>query len=158
MTELQFEQIASLISADKHQAIANMANLSSWIYNTLENINWAGFYLWTGKELVLGPFSGKIACTTIKIGKGVCGTALEQNKSQLVPDVHTFPGHIACDTASNSELVVPLYIGDKPIGVLDIDSPILNRFDTEHQTFFEKVSKCLMNACGVEIAKLVGNM
>lgn len=116
---------------DERDIIANAANMSAFIYQNIPNLNWVGFYFLKGNELVLGPFQGKVACTRIKLGKGVCGTAFLEKKLLNIPDVHLFEGHIACDSASRSELVVPLYKGDVGVGVLDIDSPILNRFDTQ---------------------------
>ncbi len=120
--------LSALIEGVPHP-IANMANAASLLYNTLEDINWAGFYLMENGQLVLGPFMGKPACIEIAIGRGVCGTAAMENKTQLVYDVHEFPGHIACDAASNSEIVVPLRKKGLVIGVLDIDSPSIGRFD-----------------------------
>lgn len=108
--------------------IANLANASALLWQALEDINWAGFYLMEGGQLVLGPFQGKPACIEIAIGRGVCGTAAQQKKTLVVPDVHAFPGHIACDGASNSEIVIPLMRGDEVFGVLDIDSPVFDRF------------------------------
>ena len=110
--------------------IANAANMSALIYQNIPNLNWVGFYFLKGNELVLGPFQGKVACTRIMLGKGVCGTAFKEKKVFNVPDVHLFEGHIACDSASRSELVVPLYKGSLGIGVLDVDSPLVNRFDS----------------------------
>ena len=107
---------------------SNLANLSALIYEKLDALNWAGFYLAEGGRLVLGPFQGRPACIEIPWGKGVCGTAAERNETQLVPDVHAFPGHIACDCASRSEIVVPLRRGGEVVGVLDIDSPFEGRF------------------------------
>jgi GAF domain-containing protein len=109
--------------------VANAANAAAAIYHALPELNWAGFYFLRGEELVLGPFQGRPACVRIPIGKGVCGTAALHRRSVLVPDVEAFPGHIACDTASRSELVVPLLAGDALLGVLDLDSPMLGRFD-----------------------------
>jgi L-methionine (R)-S-oxide reductase len=109
--------------------IANAANLAALIYHTLPDLNWAGFYLMKDGELVLGPFQGKPACVRIAVGKGVCGTAAARRESVLVPDVDAFPGHIACDSASRSELVVPLVKDGTLLGVLDLDSPSLDRFD-----------------------------
>ena len=106
-----------------------MANASALLYEALPDLNWAGFYLLRGGELVLGPFQGKTACIHIQPGHGVCGAALQEDKTQLVPNVHEFPGHIACDSASNSEIVLPIHAGGKVAAVLDIDSPLLNRFD-----------------------------
>lgn len=108
--------------------IANLANASALLWQALEDINWAGFYLMEGGQLVLGPFQGKPACIEIAIGRGVCGTAAQQKKTLVVPNVHAFPGHIACDGASNSEIVIPLMRGDEVFGVLDIDSPVFDRF------------------------------
>ena len=108
--------------------IANLANASSLLWEHLQDINWAGFYMMDDGALVLGPFQGKTACIRIPVGKGVCGTAVAENATQLVPDVHLFPGHIACDCASNSEIVVPIRKDGQIIGVLDIDSPLKNRF------------------------------
>ena len=124
------EQLRSLLEAER-DLIANAANLSSLLYHTLPDVNWVGFYFRQGAELVLGPFQGKPACVRIKIGTGVCGTAARQRDTILVPNVHDFPGHIACDSASNSEIVVPLLVKANLIGVLDIDSPTVGRFDDE---------------------------
>ena len=111
--------------------IANLANTSALIWERMEGLNWAGFYILTDGALVLGPFQGKTACIRIPLGRGVCGTAAEQGRTQLVENVHNFPGHIACDSASNSEIVIPLHKGDEIVGVLDIDSPLLARFDED---------------------------
>jgi GAF domain-containing protein len=113
----------------ERDAIANAANLSALLFGGLAEINWAGFYFLKGSELVLGPFQGKPACVRIALGKGVCGTAMEQRRTLVVPDVGKFPGHIPCDADSRSEIVVPLIAGGRAIGVLDIDSPIPARFD-----------------------------
>lgn len=120
-------QAESLI-ADVSHPIANLANISALIYTSLDELNWAGFYLTEGDKLVLGPFQGRPACIEIPWGRGVCGTAAEKDATQLVPDVHAFPGHIACDCASRSEIVVPLHARGKVVGVLDIDSPVEARF------------------------------
>ena len=120
-------QAEGLIAGVLH-LIANLANVSALIYTTMDELNWAGFYLTDGDKLVLGPFQGRPACIEIPWGRGVCGTAAEKNATQLVPDVHAFPGHIACDCASRSEIVVPLHAQGKVVGVLDIDSPVENRF------------------------------
>lgn len=123
---------------------ANLANVSSLINLALDDINWAGFYIMKEGELVLGPFQGKPACIRIKVGSGVCGTAVAEDKTQLVKDVHEFPGHIACDSASNSEIVVPIHNPDGTVfGVLDIDSPLLGRFTEEDKTGLEAVVKGL---------------
>jgi GAF domain-containing protein len=111
--------------------VANMANLAALIWQYIPDLNWAGFYRMIGDELVLGPFIGKPACIRIPLGQGVCGTAAAQGTTQVVPDVHAFPGHIACDAASRSELVVPVMSGDRVIAVIDLDSPTPGRFDQE---------------------------
>lgn len=122
--------------------LANFSNASALLWLLLDDINWAGFYLYKNDELILGPFQGRPACTKIEIGKGVCGTAAKERKSQVIKNVHDFPGHIACDSASNSEIVIPIVKDDKLIGVLDIDSPIFERFDEEDRVGLEKfVSK-----------------
>ena len=118
--------------------------MAAVIYHGLPDLNWAGFYLMKDGELVLGPFQGKPACIRIPLGKGVCGTAAETRASQVVPDVHAFPGHIACDAASRSELVVPLVVGDRVIGVLDLDSPSPNRFDHQDREGCEKLVSILL--------------
>ena len=121
-------QLAALIAGEP-DPIANAANMAALIYHGLPNLNWAGFYFRDGVELVLGPFQGKPACVRIPIGKGVCGTAAARGTTVLVPDVHDFPGHIACDPASRSELVIPLIENGDVLGVLDLDSPLPARFD-----------------------------
>ena len=120
--------------------IANLANVSALIREYVGDINWAGFYLMEGGKLVLGPFQGKAACTEIEVGSGVCGTAVAQRKTQLVKNVHEFSGHIACDSASNSEIVVPLFKDGEVFGVLDIDSPSLARFSEEDREGFEALA------------------
>lgn len=135
---LFLSQLEALIK-DESSKIANLANISAFLNQILDKINWVGFYLMENGELVLGPFQGKVACVHIPVGKGVCGTAVKERKTQLVKNVHEFPGHIACDGASNSEIVVPIFKDNEVIGVLDIDSPIFERFDDEDQDFLEKV-------------------
>jgi GAF domain-containing protein len=121
---------------------ANLANASALIFNTLEDLNWAGFYLMEDGKLVLNAFQGKPACIEIAIGRGVCGTAVAEKRTQLVANVHEFPGHIACDGASNSEIVVPLFGKDgEVVGVLDIDSPLLSRFDEEDKAGLEEFAR-----------------
>ncbi|MDX3774759.1 GAF domain-containing protein [Chromatiaceae bacterium AAb-1] len=129
---LLLQQSRSLIEQET-DLIANMANLSALLFNNLPDLNWAGFYIMRDGELVLGPFQGQVACVRIPVGKGVCGTAVATGEIQLVTDVHEFPGHIACDAASNSEIVLPVRFKDEIIAVLDIDSPLLARFDAEDQ-------------------------
>ncbi|KAA3638172.1 MAG: GAF domain-containing protein [Proteobacteria bacterium] len=135
--ELLLQQLAALLKGE-HDPLANAANLSAFLYHSLDSVNWLGFYFQQADELVLGPFHGQPACTRLPIGKGVCGTAFANNKSIVVADVSQFSGHIYCDTASQSEVVVPFY-GDNMSGVLDVDSPQLNRFDADDAVFFEQV-------------------
>ena len=125
----------------ERDAVANAANLSALIWQCLPDLNWAGFYFVKRGELVLGPFQGKPACVRIAIGTGVCGTAVARRMSLLVPNVHEFPGHIACDSASNSELVVPLIRGGNVVGVLDLDSPLFDRFDAQDQVCCEALAQ-----------------
>src|SRR5450432_562946 len=120
---------ARALLAGERDATANAANLAALVFHPLPDLNWAGFYWMKEGELVLGPFQGKVACVRIALGKGVCGTAAQRRETIVVPDVHAFPGHIACDSASRSEIVVPLIVGGKVIGVLDLDSPLPGRFD-----------------------------
>jgi L-methionine (R)-S-oxide reductase len=137
-------ELGALI-ADEPNAIANLANASSLLYHSLAEVNWAGFYLVTGGELVVGPFQGKPACVRIALGRGVCGTAAQRRETILVRDVHEFPGHIACDAASNSEIVVPMIDGKGALlGVLDIDSPTIGRFDRDDQQGLEEFVRVLM--------------
>lgn len=123
-------QLMSLLKGE-HDFIANAANFSALLFNSLPNVNWAGFYFLHGDELVLGPFQGNPACVRIPMGKGVCGVAAQQLETIIVPNVHEFPGHIACDVASNAEIVVPLFDGERLLGVLDLDSPLIGRFDDQ---------------------------
>ncbi len=143
--QLLNSQLKALLEDEVH-LIPNLSNASALLGNALANINWAGFYLMYNNELLLGPFQGKPACVHIAIGKGVCGTAVSLNTTQLVADVHEFPGHIACDSASRSEIVVPLRHNDKIVGVLDIDSPLLARFDLVDQEGLETFAKILVEA------------
>ncbi|MFD1137077.1 GAF domain-containing protein [Paenibacillus urinalis] len=131
------DQLKGLIY-EEPDAVANMANASALLNVFLKDINWVGFYVYDGTELVLGPFQGLPACIRIALGRGVCGTAAAERKTQLVRNVHDFPGHIACDAATNSEIVVPIVKNGELFGVLDIDSPLLHRFDEEDQVFLEK--------------------
>ena len=123
--------------------MTNLANASALLNEKLENINWVGFYTIKDGKLVLGPFQGKVACTIIPIGKGVCGTAAAEDRTQLVPDVHKFAGHIACDSASNSEIVIPMHRKGEVLGVLDIDSPLFNRFTEEDSAGLEEFVRIL---------------
>lgn len=140
-------RLRGLIDGIPHQT-ANLANASALLGDALLNINWAGFYLIENGRLVLGPFQGKPACIEIEIGKGVCGTAVAKDQVMLIKDVHQFPGHIACDSASRSEIVIPLHKGNEIIGVLDIDSPLLARFDEydkEGLTRFAQILETIFN-------------
>ncbi len=130
-------QLSALVHGVPHR-IANLANAAALLYNTLECLNWAGFYLLENGVLVLGPFQGKPACIAIPVGHGVCGTAVAEDRTQLVSDVHHFPGHIACDSASNSEIVMPIHAGGQIIGVLDLDSPHIGRFSEEDRAGLER--------------------
>ncbi len=125
--------------------IANLANAAALLWENLQDINWAGFYLMTDGKLVLGPFQGKVACTIIPLGKGVCGNAAAQDRTLVVPDVHAFPGHIACDSASNSEIVVPMHRNGEVFGVLDIDSPVFGRFTEKDREGLEAFVRVLEN-------------
>ncbi|ABI38747.1 putative GAF sensor protein [Shewanella sp. MR-4] len=125
--------------------VAAMANFSAFLNDNLTELNWVGFYVMRGEQLVLGPFQGKVACTRIPMGKGVCGTAAQTNQTQRVADVHQFDGHIACDSASNSEIVIPVRADGKVVAVLDIDSPIFDRFDEEDQKGLELLVKSFEN-------------
>lgn len=140
-------QIDALLSGETDWT-ANLANAAAAIFHGLPSLNWAGFYLSRGAELVLGPFQGKPACVRIPVGNGVCGTAALRRRSVLVPDVHAFPGHIACDSTSRSELVVPLIRDERLIGVLDLDSPVLGRFDAADQSGCEKLAAVIARHLG----------
>ncbi|TQV44736.1 diguanylate cyclase, partial [Xanthomonas perforans] len=126
--------------------IANAANLAALIFHSLPSLNWAGFYFYDGRELVVGPFQGLPACVRIPLDKGVCGAAASTRQSQRIADVDAFPGHIACDSASRSELVIPLVKGDALIGVLDLDSPELDRFDADDQRGLEAIAQLFVDA------------
>lgn len=141
-------QLGSLIEGERSTA-ANMANASALLNFFMNDINWVGFYLFDGRELVLGPFQGLPACIRIPMGKGVCGTSAERRETLRVEDVHAFPGHIACDAASNSEIVVPIVKEGQLLGVLDIDSPLKGRFDEQDQVFLERFVQIL--ADGLEL-------
>ncbi|MBR4907376.1 MAG: GAF domain-containing protein [Clostridia bacterium] len=140
--EALIAQADALTNGIPHR-IANLANVSALIFDTLEDLNWAGFYLLEGETLVLGPFQGKPACIEIPVSRGVCGAAVREDRSQLVPDVHAFQGHIACDSASRSELVVPLHAQGAVIGVLDLDSPSLSRFTEADREGMERLARVL---------------
>lgn len=145
----QFEAVLIQLEAlmkDEPSATANLANASALLKHALPDTNWAGFYLFDGKELVLGPFQGLPACIRIPLSRGVCGTAAAERRTLVVGDVHAFPGHIACDAASNSEIVVPLIKNDRLLGVLDIDSPLKDRFDDEERRFLERFAALVSEA------------
>lgn len=148
MNTLLVKQLRALIQ-DESNLIANLSNVSALLNAHFDQINWVGFYLWDDqdRELVLGPFQGKVACNRIPMGRGVCGSALQQQQTLIVPDVHAFAGHIACDSASRSEIVVPIIIDGHPFGVLDIDAPVTDRFTTEDQA--------LLEACIDELKKVI---
>ena len=136
------------LTAGEPDAIANMANAAALIWQYLPDLNWAGFYRFVEGELVLGPFQGKAACIRIPLGRGVCGTAAAERTTQVVGDVHAFPGHIACDADSASELVVPIVAGDRLVGVLDLDSPVASRFDAEDAAGCEALATLLAARLG----------
>lgn len=141
----EMHQALQAVLTGETDLIANLANSAALLFWSLPAINWAGFYLLKEEELVLGPFQGKIACIRIRLGKGVCGTAAEKRQTQMVPNVHEFPGHIACDSASNSEIVVPIIKDGLLVGVLDIDSPEFARFDDTDKAELEKFVQILTN-------------
>jgi len=140
--ELLCAQLASLAGEDGWY-VPLMANAAALLYDALEDVNWAGFYLMRNGRMVLGPFQGKVACIHIPMGKGVCGTAAQSDETQLVADVHAFPGHIACDSASNAEIVVPIHKGGRVVAVLDIDSPVAGRFTEADRTGLEGFVRAL---------------
>jgi len=145
----QYEQLLQQASALVHgesDKIANAANLSALVYHALPDLNWVGFYFYDGNELVVGPFQGLPACVRIALGRGVCGTAAVTKQTQRIADVDAFPGHIPCDSASRSELVVPLYKGEQLVGVFDLDSPRLDRFNEVDQKNLETVAGIFLGA------------
>lgn len=136
------EKLSALTEGIPYE-VANLANAAALLWETLPDINWAGFYKMTDGALVLYPFQGKTACIRIPVGRGVCGTAVAEDRTQLVPDVHKFPGHIACDSASNSEIVIPIHVGEEIWGVLDIDSPYYDRFTEKDREGLEQFVEIL---------------
>ena len=128
---------AKILLSEQPNELSILSNASAFINDTFDRLNWAGFYLWDGKKLTVGPFQGKVACSVIPLGKGVCGEAAERKITMVIKDVHEHPNHIACDANSRSEVVVPIFIKNKLYGVLDIDSPVVDRFDAEIVAFFE---------------------
>jgi L-methionine (R)-S-oxide reductase len=141
-------QMRSLLAGER-DFIANAANFTALLFHSLPDVNWVGFYLMRESELVLGPFQGKAACIRIALDKGVCGTAAERRQTVLVDNVHDFPGHIACDSDSNSEIVVPLVRNDRLIGVLDLDSPSLGRFDEEDAAGLNELVAIFLDSCEI---------
>jgi GAF domain-containing protein len=144
--ETLLAQAAALVDGERDW-VANAANFAALAGTQIPGLNWSGVYVLRGNELVLGPFSGKPACVRIALGSGVCGTAAQRRETVVVPDVHAFPGHIACDPASRSEIVVPLLDGDRLLGVLDVDSPFKARFGAAEQALFEQLAALLVRAC-----------
>ena len=146
-SDINFE-LSAMLEGIKHLAV-NLANASSLIYNSLDRLNWVGFYIFDGEKLVLGPFQGRPACIEIPIGSGVCGTAAERMETVVVPDVEKFKGHIPCDGASKSEIVIPLTVDGVFLGVLDIDSPVLDRFKKEDISGLEAIAKTLCDSLDI---------
>ena len=139
-----YQQVEALTS-DEPDTIANMANISALLFEHLSQVNWVGFYRLISNELVLGPFQGKVACIRIPVGTGVCGTAVSENKTQRIADVHAFDGHIACDATSNAEIVIPIRVNDHVIAILDIDSTAYDRFDEKDQQGLEAIINLFQN-------------
>lgn len=141
------EQATSLL-AGQDDLVANAANLSSLLFHALDEVNWVGFYFLNGDELIVGPFQGRPACVAIPMGRGVCGTAAELRKVQRVADVHVFDGHITCDVASRSEIVIPIIRDGELLGVLDLDSPVTDRFDQDDENFLRKIAGVFVKSLG----------
>jgi GAF domain-containing protein len=137
-------ETAKLLLAEQPNELAILSNASAFINDTIDNLNWAGFYLWDGKQLTVGPFQGKVACSTIALGKGVCGEAALKKQTLVIDDVLSHSNHIACDANSRSEIVVPIFIQGRLYGVLDVDAPVLNRFDQDLVVFFEEFVQLLV--------------
>ena len=154
-TDDMMQQAAGLFAGER-DPWANAANLAALVFESLPDLNWAGFYFLRGGGLVVGPFQGRVACVRIALGAGVCGTAAAERRTVIVPDVHAFPGHIACDSASNSEIVVPLVAGDRLIGVLDLDSPSVGRFSSADAALLEPLAAALVVACDWRLAGIDG--
>ena len=146
-------ELAALL-ADERDPIANAANTAALLFDRLPDVNWAGFYIFRGDELVLGPFQGRPACVRIAMGKGVCGTAAAKQQTLVVPDVHAFPGHIACDDASRAEVVVPIRCGDRVIGVLDVDSPVRGRFDATDGQGLERIVSVFQSSTDLDTLRI----
>lgn len=147
--------VAAIIEGER-DFIANAANCAALLFHTLPDLNWAGFYFLKGADLVLGPFQGKPACVRIALGRGVCGTAAASRQTIVVPDVHKFPGHIACDSASNSEIVVPLVWHERLVGILDLDSPTLGRFDEEDARGLRSMADLLLAQSDIPVIEMNG--
>lgn len=146
MYEEMLGMAGGLLEGERHP-LANAANLSALLYQEMGDLNWSGFYFLSGGELLLGPFQGKPACLRIPVGRGVCGSAVKENRTMLVPDVHAFPGHIACDEASRSELVCPVLVGGRIVGVIDLDSARPGRFGPEEQRAVEALAELYAKSC-----------
>ena len=149
-------QLADGAFSGERDPWANAANAAALVFEALPDLNWAGFYFLRGGELVVGPFQGRVACVRIPLGSGVCGTAAARRATLVVSDVHAFPGHIACDAASNSEIVVPLLAGERLVGVLDLDSPLLNRFGADDARLLEALAERLVAASEWRLAGIDG--
>lgn len=149
-------QLAAGVFAGERDPWANAANAAALVFEALPDLNWAGFYFLRGGELVVGPFQGRVACVRIPLGAGVCGTAAGRRETVIVADVHAFPGHIACDTASNSEIVVPLVTAGRLVGVLDLDSPRFDRFGAADAVLLEALAESLVAACNWQLAGIDG--
>ncbi|HOI85850.1 MAG TPA: GAF domain-containing protein [Acholeplasmataceae bacterium] len=144
MKKQEYLKTAEALLLEQPNELALLSNASAFIFETFDRLNWAGFYLWDGRQLTVGPFQGKVACSRIPLGKGVCGEAAERKMTMVIKDVHQHANHIACDANSQSEVVVPIFISGKLYGVLDIDSPVINRFDAEIVSFFEEFVQLLV--------------
>ena len=144
MKTTDYDLLAKQVEAGKTEYLLSfLCNVTALLNDSMDDLNWAGFYFVKDDRLILGPFQGKVACVEIANGKGVCGTAWEKDETTVVPDVHQFPGHIACDSASNSEIVIPLHKDGKTIGVLDIDSPLFERFSEEDKEGLQKIARII---------------
>ncbi len=153
--ELMVKQ-AEALAEDERDFVPLLSNISALIYENMDRLNWAGFYLMDNGSLLLGPFQGKVACIRIQVGKGVCGTAVAEDRTIRVPDVHEFPGHIACDSQSESEIVVPIHSAGKVVGVLDIDSPFKNRFSADDEAGLEKLAEMIEKCCDFSRVRISG--
>lgn len=150
MSYILLKKQTEVLISNTNNLISDLSNVSSLLYNSMEDVSWVGFYIYSNGKLILGPFMGKPACVEIEVGKGVCGTSFENKETVIVKNVHEFPGHIACDSASNSEIVVPIFYKDKEVGVLDIDSTSLNRFDEKDKEGLEEIAKVISSSFAKE--------